>query len=63
MKENGSGHCIPPDIIRTWKILAPQGATLEREIVALNIAVELHRAQAERNIEEAEIRKLDKLYF
>jgi len=50
MKEIESELSTPPEIIKTWAILAPKGTSLEKKVVAINIAVELYSAQRERSI-------------
>lgn len=63
MKEIDGELSTPPEIIKTWEILAPKGATLNHKIATMNIAVELHKAQAEKNIEDIQLKKLDSLHF
>lgn len=63
MKEIDGELSTPPEIIRTMGILAPKGTTLNHKIVAMNIAVELRKAQVEKNIEDIQLKNLDSLYF
>lgn len=50
MKEIDGELSTPPEIIKTWGILAPKETSLEQKVVAINIAVELYSAQREKGI-------------
>lgn len=50
MKEIEDELSTPPEIIKTWEILAPKGTTLNQKIAAMNTAVELYEAQREKSI-------------